>query len=109
MTKQEINSRLEQAITKHGFTFDYHRYSWMPVVPQTDKTFASINIMSRLSYGAEKQVLIESIYCEAHICQMGGMPTSADLLKVADEITRAAALMDEINAMGLTYVQSLTK
>ena len=107
MTKQEINSRLEQAITKHGFTFEYCRYSWTPIVPQTNHSYACINILTTLDWNKEHKELLEFIRCQAAIGQMGGQPTSADLLQAADEITRAAALMDEINAMGLVHEESL--
>ena len=101
MTKQEINSRLEQTITAHGFTFEYHSDRWTPVVRQNDSSYTGITISTELGWDADNREIIEKVHCEAYVAKMGGNPTSAEFMAAAEEIARAAGLMDEINAMGL--------
>ena len=107
MTKQEIAEIIESKAAKYGFQMRKVSLGWM--TPQGDNTFARVEIFakdnSEKTCWEERRVWVD-IKAEGSICRMGGNTTPEQLLKAADEITRAARMVEEIQNMNLSYIET---
>ncbi len=105
MTKEAIKTTLEEIITRYGFSFEYQNHTWLPVVQQTNKDYAGIIFQEHWDFDSEARTCTTSIICQARICQMGGNPDYADMMRAAQQISNAANLMQEVNALALYYTE----
>ena len=105
-TLDEVKAILEQKITKYGFEFRYLGYSNSPKIKFGDNSHARVD----LHIGSE-WVNDEKIY-KIEVCAGINLicdHTPAEMLKAAEEITRAAQLAKEIEALNLKFVKVKTE
>lgn len=107
MTKEAIKKNIEESLNRNGFTFGYIYSDWMPVVRQSNYDYAGITFMSTMEYDTEAGMLIERITCQSRVCRINPTANVVELLDAADQITRAAKVMAEINAMGMAIRTSI--
>ena len=110
-TLEEVQAILEQKITKYGFEFEYwntdlSRIKGLPQIKFGDKSHVSLRLRS--DYELVNGVLIYTVEVRAGINLICDH-TPAEMLKVADEITRAAHLAAEIEALNLKFVKVETE
>ena len=105
MTKEEIKTTMEDIITRYGFSFEYQSHTWLPVVPQNSDDYAGIIFTESWDFDAEAKSCTTSISCQSRVCRMGSTPSVTELLEAADQISRAAQLMEEVNALGLLFTE----
>ena len=103
MTKEAICKTLEEIITRYGFTYTYSSFSTLPMVDQSSNDCAGILFREHMDLDIEARTCTTSIIAEARVCRMGGSDSYDELLAAADQITRAAELMREVNALGLSH------
>ena len=107
MTKEAIKKTLEETLTRNGFAFNYIYCDWLPIVIQSSDDYAGISFMSTMDYDMEAGMLIEKITCQSRVCHINPTATVEELIAAAEQITRAAKVMSEINAMGLAIMTSI--
>ena len=104
MTKEEVIRMVNAMYKSFGFngstpgTFD---------VPELFGK--NVSILSRPYWDIDKKRKVAHIYPEflAFISRSGGTPTPEELLVAADEIARAARLVQALNNLGLGWEQEL--
>lgn len=101
MTKtiDEIREIISEKAAFYGFRTESSASSILP------------QILGRMT-GFRVWISVEDCECgefnvkvESHIAAVGGSPSPDELLEAADEITRAASLTAELQAMGLSFRQ----
>ena len=102
MTKEAIKKNIEEALNRNGFNFSYIYCDWLPIVPQNSYDYAGITFMNIADYDMEAGMLIERITCQARVCRCNPKADADELLAAADQITRAAKVMSEINALNMS-------
>ena len=107
MTKEAIKKNIEETLNRNGFTFSYIYCDWLPIVSQSSNDYAGISFMSTMDYDMAAGMLIERITCQSRVCHINPTATVEELMAAADQITRAAKVMSEINAMGMTIMTSI--
>ena len=107
MTKETIKATLEEIIIRHGFTFEYLNHTWLPVVRQTNEDYAGITFQEHWDFNREEMSCTTTITCQSRVCQMGSNPSYMELVNAADQISRAAQLMLEVNTLALSYTEHL--
>lgn len=107
MTKKEIAEIINSKAAEYGFKMQRITMGWMS--EQTDNTFARVEIFARdnseKTRWEDRRIWLD-IEAAGSICRMGGSTTPEELLKAADEIERGARFTAEINAMGLSYIET---
>ena len=98
MTKDEAAKRLSEIIKRHGFITEDGEYG-LPEIPVVDKSFIAVYIQPK--WNESENGFILSV-------RQGIRRTSSDLSSeemrtAADEIARAANVVDEINASHLVF------
>ena len=105
MTKEAIKATLEEIITRYGFSFEYYSHTWLPVVTQSNDDYAGINFTESWDFDCDAKTCTTTISCQSRVCRMGSTPSVTELLEAAKQIERAAQLMEEVNALGLTHTE----
>ncbi len=98
MTKDEAATRLSEIIKRHGFIAEIGEYC-LPEIPVADKSFIAVYIQPK--WNESENGFILSV-------RQGIRRTSSDLSSeemrtAADEIARAADVVDEINAAHIIF------
>ena len=107
MTKDEIRTILKDAADRHGFTANEREWSRWPVIQEKDSHFLNFTItevMDPDTDWASRQVKAY-VKVSASLASMGGSPTPEELLKAAETIREGAELVQELQAMELSYTE----
>jgi len=104
MTKKEIAEIIESKAAEYGFEIEENSLGWNN--KRTGEDYISIQIFQNNNLDKtdweNRQACIDIEAC-ASVSRMGGNPTTEELLKAADEITRGAKFTAELQSMGLSY------
>lgn len=107
MTKQEVQNIIESKGKEYGFKMRKTTVGWMS--EQTGESFARVEIFAKdnneKSSWEDHRIWLD-IEAEGSICRMGGTTTVEELKKAAEEIGRAARMVEEIRSMNLSYIET---
>lgn len=97
MTKEQIIAKIENCLTRHGFKFTYYM-DWLPMVEQNMNDYAGITFTTSLEFDQDSKTLYEVVHCQSRVCHMNGNATVEELRNAADQIVRAAQVMEYVNS-----------
>lgn len=107
MTKSAIAKIIESKGAEYGFKMKRIPMGWMS--EQTDESHIRIEINEETDYGKtnwDDHKVWQNIKAFGCICKMGAQSTPEELLKAAEEITRGAKLVEEIQHMNLSFIET---
>ena len=107
MTRQEAKDLIRSAIIANGFKVEPEESERaMPRVKRSDQDYISIQIFedtdTEKTDWAAMHIFV-NIKVRASVCQMGGDPTTEDLMRASDEIARAAELKTALEGIGFDF------
>ena len=105
MTKNEITAIITSKAAEYGFEMEENSIGWNK--KNNDQSYITIQIFQ--DHNIEKTDWENrkghvDIVATASVSRMGGNQTPEGLLKIADEITRGARFVEEIQSMNLSYI-----
>ena len=107
MTKKEIAEIINSKAAEYGFEMRETSIGWMS--EQNQSSYIRIEITQETDYEKtswEDRKVWQDIKAQGCICQMGGQSTTEELLKAAAQIERGAKFAEEIQSMGLSYIET---
>ena len=108
MTKEQVIATIKEAAERHGFTTcKYTMTRLIEIKEPGDTHYLNFLIQENLPEGIDwsKRELTMNLHFRASLASMGGEPTPEDLLKAAEIIKAGALLVQELDAMNLSYTE----
>ena len=108
MTKEQIISIIKEAAERHGLTTcKYTMTRLIEIKEPGDTNYLNFLIQENLPEGIDwsKREVTMNLHFRASLASMGGEPTPEDLLKAAEIIKAGALLVQELDAMNLSYTE----
>ena len=108
MTKEQIISIIKKAAERHGFTTcKYTMTRLIEIKEPGDTHYLNFFIQESFPEGIDwsKREVTMNLHFRASLASMGGEPTPEDLLKAAEIIKAGALLVQELDAMNLSYTE----
>jgi len=109
MTKEQAITTIKEAAERHGFTtFKYSMTRLIEIIEPGDTHYLNFFILERTSPDTDwsKHEVRMNLHFRASLACMGGEPTPEDLLLASDIIRRGAELVQELEAMDLSYTET---
>ena len=108
MTKEQVIAIIKEAAERHGFTTcKYSMTRLIEIVEPGETHFLNFFILERTSADTDwsRREVTMNLHFRASLACMGGEPTPEDLLLASDIIRRGAELVQELEAMNLSYTE----
>ena len=109
MTKEQAITTIRETAERHGFTtYKYSLTRLIEIKEPGETHFLNIFILQRTGPDTDwskRRVTIE-LHFQASLASMGGEPTPEELLKAAEIIKAGALLVQELEAMKLSYTET---
>ena len=108
MTKEQVIATIKEAAERHGFTTcKYTMTRLIEIKELGDTHYLNFLIQENLPEGIDwsKREVTMNLHFRASLASMGGEPTPEDLLKAAEIIKAGALLVQELDAMNLSYTE----
>ena len=109
MTKEQAITTIKEAAEHHGFTTCKYSMTRLIEIKEPGEThFLNFFILERTSPDTDwsKHEVRMNLHFRASLACMGGEPTPEDLLLASDIIRRGAELVQELEAMDLSYTET---
>ena len=109
MTKEQVIAIIKEAAERHGFTTcKYSMTRLIEIIEPGDTHYLNFSILERTSPDTDwsKHEVRMNLHFRASLACMGGEPTPEDLLLASDIIRRGAELVQELEAMDLSYTET---
>ena len=108
MTKNDIISILKETAAKHGFTAEESNWYRWPNITEQDTHYLNFTITDEYAEGTDwsKREVTMNLHFQASLASMGGNPTPEDLIRAAEIIREGALLVQELEAMNLSYTET---
>lgn len=108
MTKNEIISTLKAAAARHGFLAEDNTWMRWPYIHETDTHYLNFTITDEYAEDTDwsKREVTVNVRIRASLASMGGNPTPEELIRASEIIREGAALMQELEAMNLSYTET---
>lgn len=108
MTKNEIKAIISETAARYGFSTAENSWSRWPDIREAGTHY--LNFMITENYAEDtdwtkREVTVE-IHFRASLASMGGDPTPQDLLGAAETIRQGALLVQELEAMNLSHIET---
>lgn len=106
MTKEQVIITIKEAAERHGFTTCmYTMTRLIEIIEPGESHFLNFTIWERFAEDTDwsKREVTMNLHFRASLACMGGEPTPEDLLLASDIIRRGAELVNELEAMNLSY------
>ena len=106
MTKAQINRIIKETAEKHGFdTTEEAGFQGFSEIKSEE-----LNFMYDVRYTEntdwQKGIIEMKLTVSASVRKMGGHPTIEDLFNTAEEIDSGAQLLEELENMDLTWIET---
>ena len=109
MTKEQAITTIKEAAERRGFTTcKYSMTRLIEIIEPGDTHYLNFFILEGTSTDTDwsrHEVRMNLHFCASLAC-MGGEPTPEDLLLASDIIRRGAELVQELEAMDLSYTET---
>ena len=108
MTKEQVIATIKEAAERHGLTTcKYTMTRLIEIKEPGDTHYLNFLIQENLPEGIDwsKREVTMNLHFRASLASMGGEPTPEDLLKAAEIIKAGALLVQELDAMNLSYTE----
>ena len=109
ISKNEAFEMVAEAIQAHGFMGGCGSPSdEMPVISFSEDSYINIYISAEWDFDDEdlKNKMVKTrVTANAHISKMNSNSSPDELLRAADEISRAARLVEFINSLNIVYIK----
>ena len=108
MTKNDIISILKETAAKHGFTAEESSWYRWPNITEQGTHYLNFTITDEYAEDTDwsKRKAEVQIHIRASLASMGGNPTPEDLIRAAEIIREGALLVQELEAMNLSYTET---
>ena len=109
MTRLEAITTIKEAAERHGFTTcKYSMTRLIEIVEPGETHYLNFFILERTSPDTDwsRREVTMNLHFRASLACMGGEPTPEDLLLASDIIRRGAELVQELEAMDLSYTET---
>ena len=108
MTKNDIISILKETAAKHGFTTEKSSWSCWPIITESETHYLNFAITDKYAEDTDwsKREVEIQIHIRASLASMGGNPTPEELIQAAEIIRKGALLVQELEAMNLSYTET---
>lgn len=103
MTKAELNQVIRNTAARYGFETREGFYGIEEMISEELNFTVTTAYTEGTDWKAGKEV--EKVVVSASVRKMGGNPTPEELLKTADEISRGAELVRELQSMCLIFTE----
>lgn len=105
MKKCDLMDYIAKVASRYGFEVkDGYGLCGFMIVDETNTVNFRLNEETEADY--DKRTATIQITASASIATMGGNPTTEDLLRAAEIITKAATLVDFLNAKELSFTET---
>ena len=108
MTKNDIISILKETAEKYGFTAEESSWYRWPNITEQGTHYLNFNITDEYAEDTDwsKRQAEVQIHIRASLASMGGNPAPEDLIRAAEIIREGALLVQELEAMNLSYTET---
>ena len=109
MTKEQAITTIKEAAELHGFTTcKYSMTRLIEIVEPGDTHYLNFFILERTSPDTDWSMyeVRMNLHFRVSLACMGGEPTPEDLLLASDIIRRGAELVQELEALNLSYTET---
>ena len=109
MTKEQVIAIIREAAERHGFTTcKYTMTRLIEIIEPGDTHYLNFTITDEYAEDTDwsKRSVEVRIHIRASLASMGGNPTPEDLIRAAEIIREGALLVQELEAMNLSYTET---
>ena len=109
MTKEQAITTIKEAAERHGFTTCKYSMTRLIEIKEPGEThYLNFFILERTSPDTDWSMheVRMNLHFRASLACMGGEPTPEDLLMASGIIRRGAELVQELEAMNLSYTKT---
>ncbi len=108
MTKNDIISILKETAEKYGFTAEESSWYRWPNITEQGTHYLNFTITDEYAEDTDwsKRQAEVQIHIRASLASMGGNPAPEDLIRAAEIIREGALLVQELEAMNLSYTET---
>jgi len=108
MTKNDIIRILKETAAKYGFTAEESNWYRWPNITEPDTHYLNFTITDVYAEDTDwsKREAEVQIHIRASLASMGGNPSPEDLIRAAEIIREGAFLVQELEAMNLSYTEN---
>ena len=103
MTKSVAIEKIANTAKQYGFKVKETEYYRFGINIEAENL--NILIVENIRWNIADRTITTEIKLHASISRMGGNPTAIELVKAADEISRAALLMETVNGWNLEFIE----
>ena len=107
MKKEQVISIIKEAAERHGFVTNYFQWTSLIEIQEPDSHYLNFMVTENTAPDTDwsKRKVTMELHVRASLASMGGNPTPEDLLKASEIIRRGAELVQELEAMKLSYTE----
>lgn len=102
MIVNNVAKQMEYWIANYGFTFEYEKGNPIPFVKNNRGNYCRVSIIKKYE-AHDNNMLYITIIAKAGMCRMDSEMSTDEMRNIADEMVRAANLVDKINSMSIAY------
>ena len=108
MTKNDIIRILKETAAKYGFTAEESNWYRWPNIKEPDTHYLNFTITDEYAEDTDwsKREVTMNLHFRASLASMGGNPNPEDLIRAAEIIREGALLVQELEAMNLSYTET---
>ena len=108
MTKNDIKAIITTTAARRGFTAEENSFMRWPNITEPGSHYLNFTINDEYAEDTDwsKREVEVQIHIRASLASMGGNPTPEDLIRAAEIIREGALLVQELEAMNLSYTET---
>ena len=103
MTLNDVCEQIRKTANTYGFEVEQSHLFRLPVIRSEELNFC---LLEKHDYNMAKRTVTTHVLPSASVRRMGGSPTVEELLKTAEEIQRGAELVQKLQSMGLSFIET---